>query len=67
MPPMRPNGSTPPAEVIPELGHAGVGEAVAWLVEVFGFEERLRIAKIADVDPDTWGGALVGGGRAGTR
>ena len=38
------NRSIPEAIVIPELAYRDVGEAVAWLCEVFGFEERLRIA-----------------------
>lgn len=37
------NRSVPPATVIPVLSYEDVGEASAWLCEVFGFRERLRI------------------------
>ncbi|MEO7731726.1 MAG: VOC family protein [Kofleriaceae bacterium] len=35
----------PPAIVIPELGYDDVRAAVAWLCEVLGFTERLRIGE----------------------
>jgi len=38
-----PNRSMPPGEIIPELAYDDLGAAVAWLVETFGFHERLRI------------------------
>src|SRR5882724_11456353 len=37
------NRSIPRCTVIPELGYPEVGEALAWLSEVFGFTLRLRI------------------------
>jgi uncharacterized glyoxalase superfamily protein PhnB len=37
------NLSMPAATVIPVLQYPDVGAAVAWLVRVFGFTERLRI------------------------
>ena len=37
------NRSAPAATVIPVLSYEDVGEASAWLCEVFGFRERLRI------------------------
>jgi uncharacterized glyoxalase superfamily protein PhnB len=37
------NRSMPPSVVIPELAYEDVAEAVAWLCNAFGFEERLRI------------------------
>ena len=40
---MRTNRSIPDATVIPELAYADVPSAVAWLCNVFGFRERLRI------------------------
>ncbi len=40
---MVPNRSMPPTTVIPELGYDDVRAAVAWLCEVLGFTERLRI------------------------
>jgi uncharacterized glyoxalase superfamily protein PhnB len=40
---MRSNRSMPEASVIPELAYKDVPEAVAWLCEAFGFQERLRI------------------------
>jgi uncharacterized glyoxalase superfamily protein PhnB len=38
------NRSIPDSAIIPVLGYADVGEAVAWLASAFGFRERLRIA-----------------------
>ncbi len=38
------NRSIPAVTVIPVLHYPDVGEAAAWLVRVFGFAERLRIA-----------------------
>jgi uncharacterized glyoxalase superfamily protein PhnB len=40
---MKPNRSIPHATVIPVLIYPDVREAVAWLSEAFGFEERVRI------------------------
>ena len=37
------NRSMPPGTIIPELVYSELGEAVAWLCEIFGFTERLRI------------------------
>jgi uncharacterized glyoxalase superfamily protein PhnB len=37
------NRSMPPGTIIPELAYADLGAAVAWLCDVFGFRERLRI------------------------
>lgn len=37
------NRSMPEATVIPVLGYADLGAAVAWLCGAFGFSERLRI------------------------
>ena len=37
------NRSMPQAQVIPELSYPDVGDAVAWLVDAFGFSVRLRI------------------------
>ncbi|MGE5334335.1 MAG: VOC family protein [Nitrososphaerota archaeon] len=37
------NRSSPSATVIPVLSYEDVGEASAWLCDVFGFRERLRI------------------------
>ncbi len=38
------NRSVPDASVIPILPYPDVREAVEWLVRVFGFRERLRVA-----------------------
>jgi len=38
------NRSIPRSSVIPEVGYPDVGEAVAWLTDVFGFTPRLLIA-----------------------
>jgi uncharacterized glyoxalase superfamily protein PhnB len=38
------NRSIPTASIIPVLAYDDVPEAAAWLCEVFGFTERLRIA-----------------------
>jgi uncharacterized glyoxalase superfamily protein PhnB len=38
------NRSCPPGAIIPTLAYANVREAAAWLCDVFGFTERLRIA-----------------------
>jgi uncharacterized glyoxalase superfamily protein PhnB len=38
------NRSMPNSTVIPVLGYPDVRQAVEWLVSVFGFTERLRIA-----------------------
>src|SRR5947209_5058281 len=38
------NRSIPRCTVIPELAYSNVGEATAWLCDVFGFSVRLRIA-----------------------
>jgi uncharacterized glyoxalase superfamily protein PhnB len=40
---VRSNRSMPEASVIPELAYRDVAEAVVWLCEAFGFQERLRI------------------------
>lgn len=40
---MIPNRSVPSSPIIPVLVYNDVGEASAWLCEVFGFRERLRI------------------------
>jgi uncharacterized glyoxalase superfamily protein PhnB len=40
---MRANRSIPEPTVIPVLTYPDVNEAVAWLSEAFGFQERLRI------------------------
>jgi uncharacterized glyoxalase superfamily protein PhnB len=37
------NRSAPPVSVTPVLTYPDVTEAVAWLVRVFGFDERIRI------------------------
>lgn len=42
---MRSNRSVPASTVIPILSYPDVRAAVAWLTEVFGFEERLRIGE----------------------
>ena len=42
---MRPNRSIPSAQVIPVLIYPDVRAAVAWLEEVFGFSERLKIGE----------------------
>lgn len=39
------NRSMPSTTVIPVLGYEDVRKAVAWLCDVFGFTERLRIAE----------------------
>lgn len=39
------NRSMPEATIIPELAYSDVLAAAAWLCDVFGFEERLRIGK----------------------
>jgi uncharacterized glyoxalase superfamily protein PhnB len=39
------NRSIPPATVIPVLVYPDVREAVAWLTDVFGFVERVRIGE----------------------
>jgi uncharacterized glyoxalase superfamily protein PhnB len=41
---MRRNRSVPSSSVIPVLPYPDVREAAEWLVRVFGFAERLRIA-----------------------
>jgi uncharacterized glyoxalase superfamily protein PhnB len=38
------NRSMPHSTIIPVLGYDSVPEAVDWLIRVFGFTERLRIA-----------------------
>jgi uncharacterized glyoxalase superfamily protein PhnB len=40
---VKPNRSIPSAVVVPVLIYPDVREAVRWLTEAFGFEERLRI------------------------
>ena len=42
---MKPNRSIPSATVIPVLVYPDVREAVGWLGEAFGFEERVRIGE----------------------
>jgi uncharacterized glyoxalase superfamily protein PhnB len=42
---MKSNRSIPSATVIPELVYPDVREAVRWLSEAFGFEERVRIGE----------------------
>lgn len=42
---MKPNRSIPAATVIPVLVYPDVRAAAAWLTEVFGFVERLRIGE----------------------
>ena len=42
---MKPNRSIPAATVVPVLTYPDVREAVAWLTEAFGFEERLQIGE----------------------
>ena len=42
---MKPNRSIPSPTVIPVLVYPDVREAVRWLGEAFGFEERLRIGE----------------------
>ena len=37
------NRSMPPGVIIPELPYNDVGTAAAWLCQIFGFQERLRI------------------------
>lgn len=62
---MRKNRSMPPSTVIPVLGYSDVGEAVAWLCETFGFEERWRAGNHR---AQLWVGdgaiAVTGGGSA---
>jgi len=43
--PMRRNRSIPTATVIPVLTYPDVRAAVAWLTDVFGFAERVRIGE----------------------
>jgi hypothetical protein len=42
---VRDNRSIPSPVVVPVLTYPDVREAVAWLTEAFGFEERLRIGE----------------------
>jgi uncharacterized glyoxalase superfamily protein PhnB len=42
---LKPNRSIPAATVIPVLVYPDVREAVRWLSEAFGFEERVRIGE----------------------
>lgn len=42
---MKQNRSVPSATVIPVLIYPDVREAVAWLTEAFGFQERLQIGE----------------------
>lgn len=42
-PPLILNRSMPPGKIIPELVYADLDAAVAWLSEVLGFTQRLRI------------------------
>ncbi len=42
---MKPNRSIPQVTVMPELVYADVREAVRWLTEAFGFEERVQIGE----------------------
>ena len=42
---MKPNRSIPSATVIPVLVYPDVREAVRWLGDAFGFEERVRIGE----------------------
>jgi uncharacterized glyoxalase superfamily protein PhnB len=42
---VRPNRSIPSATVIPVLVYPDVREAVEWLTNAFGFEERLQIGE----------------------
>jgi uncharacterized glyoxalase superfamily protein PhnB len=63
------NRSIPPVTVIPVLYYADVPGAVAWLCEVFGFSERLRIGEHR-VQLNVGDGAVVaasGGSAEGAR
>ena len=42
---MKPNRSIPTSTVVPVLTYPDVREAVSWLSEAFGFEERLQIGE----------------------
>ena len=42
---MKPNRSIPQATVIPVLIYPDVREAVAWLSDAFGFQERVKIGE----------------------
>jgi uncharacterized glyoxalase superfamily protein PhnB len=40
---MKVNRSKPAGAIVPSLIHRDLGQAIAWLCDVFGFTERLRI------------------------
>jgi uncharacterized glyoxalase superfamily protein PhnB len=62
------NRSTPPPTVVPVLVYPDVRDAVAWLSEVFGFVERVRIGEShraqMSIGPD---GAVIVADFAGDR
>jgi uncharacterized glyoxalase superfamily protein PhnB len=56
---MKPNRSIPSAVVIPVLIYPDVREAVRWLSEAFGFEERLQIGESHRSQLRLGAGALI--------
>ena len=56
---MKPNRSIPSATVIPVLVYPDVREAVRWLGEAFGFEERVRIGEAHRSQLQVGDGAVI--------
>jgi hypothetical protein len=42
---VKPNRSIPSATVVPVLTYPDVRKAVSWLIDAFGFEERVQIGE----------------------
>ncbi|HEX3724087.1 MAG TPA: VOC family protein [Nitrolancea sp.] len=64
---MKHNRSIPQATVIPVLIYPDVREAVAWLEQVFGFEERVRIGEDHRSQLSFGDGAMIVGDVRGER
>jgi uncharacterized glyoxalase superfamily protein PhnB len=58
---MKKNRSVPDATMIPVLIYPDVRAAVAWLVDAFGFEERVRIGEDHRSQLQFGGGAVIVG------
>ena len=64
---MKANRSIPAATVIPVLIYADVREAVAWLSQAFGFQERVRIGEDHRSQLSFGDGAVIVGDVRGDR
>ena len=58
---MKPNRSIPSATVVPVLVYPDVREAVEWLTQAFGFQERVRIGEDHRSQMSYGGGAIIVG------